>query len=118
MEEVPGGGTAAMPYLLRVSVSPSGPHRKEVIQMSETKQIGKWIYAREIPQAPEQVTKRWAIVATDGEVELGEVKWWGKWRCYAYFPLNNTLYEKQCLRDIANFCESKTTEQRERAKGK
>jgi hypothetical protein len=76
-------------------------------------QIGKWIYAREAKQPPERVTKRWAIVASDGEVELGEVKWVGKWRAYAYFPLNDTVYEKQCLRDIAAFCESQTKQHRE-----
>jgi hypothetical protein len=70
--------------------------------------IGKHIYARESSQPPERVTKRWAIVANDGEVELGEVKWFGRWRCYAYFPLNETIYEKQCLRDIAQFCEDQT----------
>jgi hypothetical protein len=51
------------------------------------------------------------FVANDGEVELGEVKWYGRWRCYAYFPVNDTLYEKTCLRDIANFCEKKTRDQ-------
>jgi len=70
--------------------------------------VGKWVYARECQQPPERKTKRWTIVATDGEVELGEVKWFGKWRCYAYFPLNDTLYEKTCLRDLANFCEAKS----------
>lgn len=78
---------------------------------SDIEQIGKWIYARESSQPPERKTKRWAIVANDGEVELGEVAWFGKWRCYAYFPLNETIYEKKCLRDIANFCEAKTADQ-------
>jgi hypothetical protein len=75
--------------------------------------IGKHIYSRECQQPLERNTKRWTIVAHDGEVELGEVKWFGKWRCYAYFPLNDTLYEKQCLRDIAAFCERRTNEHRD-----
>jgi len=72
--------------------------------------VGKWTYAREANIMPKRKTNRWAICADEGEIELGEVKWLGKWRCYCYFPLNDTLYEKQCLRDLANFCETKTAE--------
>ena len=72
--------------------------------------VGKHIYARLIPSVSDRKTSRWIICAYDGEIELGEVKWLGKWRCYCYFPLNDTLYERQCLRDIASFCESRTTE--------
>lgn len=72
--------------------------------------VGMWTYARLVQDEIERKTRRWIICADDGEVELGEVKWLGKWRCYCFFPLNDTLYEKQCLRDLANFCERKTTE--------
>lgn len=41
---------------------------------------------------------------------LGIVKWFGSWRRYAFFPKADTVFEKDCLRDIANFCESKTNE--------
>ena len=80
----------------------------------EIQSIGQWVYARECAQPPERATQRWTIVTTDGEIDLGEVKWFGKWRCYAYFPLNDSVYEKQCLRDIAAFCETKTNKQRAR----
>jgi len=43
---------------------------------------------------------------------LGEVKWFGCWRQYAFFPFPGTAYERQCLRDIAEFCETKTKEHR------
>ena len=78
--------------------------------------VGKWTYARLVPVPPERKTSRWVVCADDGEVELGEIKWHGKWRCYAYFPLSDTLYEKQCLRDLADFCEAKTRLQMEIAK--
>jgi hypothetical protein len=41
------------------------------------------------------------------------VRWYGKWRQYAFFPMPNTVFERQCLRDIANFCEAKTRERRQ-----
>lgn len=78
----------------------------------EVEDIGKWVYAHELGHLPEHKTRRWAINAKDGEVQLGEVKWFGKWRCYAFFPLNDTLFEKTCLRQIATFCEMKTNQQR------
>ena len=77
----------------------------------EIESIGEHIYTRECEQPPQRKTKRWTVVANDGEMDLGEVKWYGAWRCFAYFPLDDTLYEKTCLRDIANFCERKTHEQ-------
>jgi hypothetical protein len=35
--------------------------------------------------------------------QLGEVKWYGAWRQYCYFPLVQAVYSKGCLNDIADF---------------
>jgi hypothetical protein len=43
---------------------------------------------------------------------LGSIKWFGRWRKYAFFPENDTVYEWDCLRVIAEFCENKTKEHR------
>ena len=48
-------------------------------------------------------------VVSDTSV-LGEIRWYGPWRCYAFYPEMETVYEKKCLRDIADFCELLTTE--------
>lgn len=48
--------------------------------------------------------------------ELGQVKWYGPWRCYAFFPADGTLFERVCLRDIAAFCDWLMAE-RKREKG-
>lgn len=37
---------------------------------------------------------------------LGVVRWFGRWRQYAFFPKSDTLYSRGCLRDIADFVES------------
>ena len=39
---------------------------------------------------------------------LGGIKWWGGWRKYCFFPEQATIFEKDCLRDIADFCEAQT----------
>lgn len=43
---------------------------------------------------------------TENPVLLGEIKWEGHFRSYAFFPQPNTVYEPQCLNDITNFIES------------
>lgn len=66
-------------------------------------------------------TKRWMVVTTGGEKEvggivIGRVSWWGAWRSYAFFPNPQTLYEPQCLRDLAAFCGDQTRAHRAAAK--
>lgn len=53
----------------------------------------------------------------ENSVLLGYIKWHGPWRCYSFFVSSadgefELVFEKQCLRDIANFCEAATIEQR------
>ena len=43
------------------------------------------------------------VVAKDGGAILGEVRWFGRWRTYAFFPGDGTIYEPTCLRDLADF---------------
>ena len=60
--------------------------------------------------APEQNPKTSVhlVLAKDGDAELGQVRWFGRWRRYAFFPAIGTIYEPTCLRDIADFCERQT----------
>jgi len=45
-------------------------------------------------------------------IVLGTVKWFGRWRGYAFFPCQQTVYEQVCLREIADFCEEFSREHR------
>ena len=66
----------------------------------------KFIYfIRAIKQNP----KTWIyIVRTDTNngngILLGIVKWYAQWRQYGFYPEENTVFEKTCLKDIAAFC--------------
>jgi hypothetical protein len=54
-------------------------------------------------------TKTWLVATIEDENDrIGEIKWFGPWRCYAFFPSDKTVFEKKCLRNIANFCEIET----------
>lgn len=53
-------------------------------------------------------TKKYFIFTKDTLVstKLGEIKWFGRWKQYAFFPEPNTIFEKQCLKDITVFLET------------
>ena len=58
-------------------------------------------------------THVWPVKSRE-KFDIGEIRWYGLWRCYAFFPLPDTMYEKDCLRTIATFCERRSTEARRR----
>ena len=34
--------------------------------------------------------------------KLGIIKWFSRWRQYCFFPVEGTIYNKDCLREIAD----------------
>lgn len=54
----------------------------------------------------------WSIKEAPMTAHLGIVKWFAPWRKYAFFPAEQTLYEQDCLRDLAEFVEVETVKQR------
>lgn len=58
-------------------------------------------------------TNEWLVCSKYDQTDvIGQVKWFGRWRCYGFFPFKDTVFEKQCLRDIADFCEEQTKHHR------
>ena len=54
-------------------------------------------------------TKVWNVYAKGGgNVLLGQVEWFGRWRKYAFHAALCTVFEADCLRDIAMFCEEQS----------
>ena len=37
--------------------------------------------------------------------KLAEIKWFGRWHQYSFFPMPNTVWNKGCLNDIESFIE-------------
>ncbi len=52
-------------------------------------------------------TSIWDVTIQTGGV-IGEVRWFGRWRQYSFHPAPLTVFERGCLRTIADFCESST----------
>ena len=69
-------------------------------------------YIRFVETAPKPKTRVWTVLAVDGNVPLGEVKWFGRWRGYAFFPGPELVFERTCLRDIADFIEKQNADHR------
>lgn len=53
---------------------------------------------------PKPRTKVWGVSTRHGD-EFGEIKWHGPWRQYCYC-IDDLVYSKGCLRDLANFIEA------------
>lgn len=41
-------------------------------------------------------TKVYSVKSVNGHVSLGIVSWFGKWRRYAFFPEENTIFDSNC----------------------
>lgn len=68
---------------------------------------GKWIDIWEAEASTK--TKRFMVtVAGTRDEVLGEIRFFPRWRKYSFFPQTGSLYEADCLRDIASFCETET----------
>jgi hypothetical protein len=78
--------------------------------MTEDRQY-KYIYIKE--SSTETKTKRWLVLSKQFDDRLGVIKWHGSWRSYAFFPDDETLFEHNCLWDIADFVAKETSALRE-----
>jgi hypothetical protein len=66
------------------------------------------------PESAGKTTKVWDIVSkTRGDV-LGQVRWFGRWRQYTLYPTKGTVWNVQCLTDVAAFITARMTERRSR----
>jgi hypothetical protein len=51
---------------------------------------------------PNPKTARFSVVSIESKDRLGVIQWC-RWRCYAFFPEPDTLFEEKCLGDITAF---------------
>lgn len=57
-------------------------------------------------------TEVWSVVSRRQEAELGQLRWFGRWRQYAFFPGPETVFNPGCLADVAEFCAALTADHR------
>lgn len=61
----------------------------------------KYIYFLKVADKPK--TSVWHCRSQSSNALLGEVKWYGPWRQYCFFPEANTVFNVTCHEDINNF---------------
>ena len=64
------------------------------------------------------LTQRFVVKNSKSGSLIGWIRWYGPFRSYAYFPCEGTVYEEDCLRDLAECVEGLKKEHRESKKGK
>lgn len=45
-------------------------------------------------------TDVWNVLSKSEGTVLGQIKWFGAWRQYCFYPSPNTVFNPQCMRDI------------------
>lgn len=48
-------------------------------------------------------TKVYAVVSKMHNNQLGTIKWFGRWRQYSFWPDEETIWNKDCLKEIEDF---------------
>lgn len=73
--------------------------------------LGKYLEVAEPQPSKSGKTQIWDILGVRSGL-LGQVGWFGRWRCYAFYPEPNTVFNAECMAMLANFCETETKIQR------
>jgi len=60
----------------------------------------KYLMFRSIPN-PNGKTEIWSVDSKSGGFPLGQIKWFGRWRQYCFFPASDTIFNTDCMRDIS-----------------
>ena len=47
-------------------------------------------------------TEVWNIISKSSEFILGQIKWYGAWRQYCFWPTTHTVFNVECINDVAN----------------
>lgn len=50
-------------------------------------------------------TKAWTVYNNHSGGVIGDIKWYGAWRRYCFFPLSDMVFSGGCLKDIEDFME-------------
>jgi len=69
--------------------------------MKQDRVITKWLIFGRL-DFPDRKTQVWQVTSVKG-ILLGDIKWFSRWRCYAFFPAEKTVFNSECLENIKDF---------------
>ena len=73
----------------------------------------KWIWFRFDGMSLSGKTKLFSVMTKGDDESLGTIRWYGHWRKYVFYPHVMTIYEQDCLRDIAAFLDELIQERKQ-----
>lgn len=56
------------------------------------------------------------VTSTTKGIYLGQIRWYGAWRQYVFYPANDTLFNAKCMQDILSVVRGVSLRQRNRRK--
>lgn len=65
----------------------------------------KWIKIEFLKKSTSGITNLYSVKNKEFGSNLGIIKWNSGWRRYAFYPFQETWFEQDCLKDIADFLE-------------
>lgn len=51
-------------------------------------------------------TLKWLVSNKIHKVAIGEIKWYGAWRKYCFFPYAKTVFDAKCMKGITEFIDN------------
>ncbi|MFA5048544.1 MAG: hypothetical protein WC516_05985 [Patescibacteria group bacterium] len=63
--------------------------------------MNKFLEFKQVPY--EGKTKRFEVMSVKHGYSLGRISWYGSWRQYVFSPAFETIWNKDCLKDIQDF---------------
>jgi len=63
--------------------------------------MSKYLEFKELESKPK--TKVIEVISKIHGDRLGIIKWFGRWRQYAFFPWKETIFNVECLNDIQSY---------------
>lgn len=68
----------------------------------------KYIGFKLKPNDGKKKTGTFEVMNLKQDISVGEIRWYGGWRKYVYYPHADTYYDPRCLELIAIFCREST----------
>lgn len=63
----------------------------------------EYLYFVEIPSPARRKTAVFDVRSRRSGSVLGQIKWYGSWRQYTFWPSPNTVWNRGCLQDINRY---------------
>ncbi len=66
----------------------------------------KYLRFEQVPPKPDRKTATWNVRSVSSDAHLGVIRWHGPWRQYTFWPAAQSLYNVDCLLDLADRVET------------